>query len=105
MNLVFVTAIGGATYYFKDNKNEAVRVAIAGCLAHLAVESGFHMIDTVNIRSKANHSFGSISMFGMMQKIWEKEGLIGFGRGFSAAFYGSLFSGFTYFLLYKLFKQ
>jgi solute carrier family 25 phosphate transporter 3 len=48
---------------------------------------------------------GSSSMATLVTKIWAKEGIIGFGRGFSAAFYGGLFSGFSYFYLYKHFKQ
>ena len=39
-----------------------------------------------------------------MTKIWAKEGLIGFGRGFSATFYGGIYAGFFYFYLYKSFK-
>jgi hypothetical protein len=44
-------------------------------------------------------------MRSLVAKIWQKEGLIGFGRGFSAAFYGAVMAGFSYFFLYKLFKQ
>jgi hypothetical protein len=89
---------------FKVHPNEAVRIALAGCISHVAVETGFHMIDTVNIRSKATPQASS-SMLNLMKVIWAKEGVIGFGRGFSAAFYGSVFSGFAYFFLYKIFKM
>jgi len=40
----------------------------------------------------------------MANKIYQKEGVIGFGRGFSAAFYGSVIYGFTYFCIYKILK-
>ena len=105
VNLVAVTSMALLAYKFKENKNEAVRIAVAGCFSHVCVESFFHMIDTVNIRSKANPSSSSTSMLTLMRNIWAKEGVIGFGRGFSAAFYGSVFSGFAYFFLYKYFKM
>ena len=40
----------------------------------------------------------------MVTRIWTKEGLAGFGRGFSACFYGGAVSGFLYFGFYKQFK-
>jgi hypothetical protein len=39
-----------------------------------------------------------------VRSIFRSEGLAGFGKGFSACFYGSVFCGITYFSLYKLFK-
>ena len=36
--------------------------------------------------------------------IYKKEGLYGFGKGFSACFYGSVVCGFTFFYLYKTIK-
>lgn len=39
-----------------------------------------------------------------MRAIYNKEGVFGFGRGFSACFYGSIFCGFAYFFLYKSIK-
>lgn len=44
-------------------------------------------------------------MRSLMSKIWAKEGLYGFGKGFSACFYGAAASGFIYFSLYKYFKN
>lgn len=41
----------------------------------------------------------------MVHTIYSSEGLYGFSKGFSAAFYGSIFCGLIYFSLYKLFKQ
>jgi len=43
-------------------------------------------------------------MLSFMSKIYAKEGLYGFGKGFSACFYGAAAAGFMYFSLYKLFK-
>jgi hypothetical protein len=40
-----------------------------------------------------------------VRQIYKKEGMYGFGRGFSACYYGSIFFGFTYFFLYKFIKQ
>lgn len=46
----------GYLYTCKDGlkwENEILRMGIAGSLANIAVETSFHFIDTVNIRSKA----------------------------------------------------
>jgi Mitochondrial carrier protein len=40
----------------------------------------------------------------MVRKIYKAEGLYGFGRGFSAMFYGSVICGFIYFAGYKFLK-
>jgi len=40
-------------------------------------------------------------MRSLVNKIWAKEGLYGFGKGFSACFYGAVFSGFLNFAIYK----
>ena len=105
VNIMTVSMLSGMVFKFKNTENEVVRMACAGCLAHTLVETSFHMVDTVNIRSKANPSSGNTTMLSLVSKIWQKEGLLGFGRGFSAAFYGAVMSGFSYFFLYKLFKQ
>jgi hypothetical protein len=77
-------------------------MAMAGSLALTTVECMFHFVDTVNIRSKAQTA--SISSRSMINKIWAKEGIKGFGMGFSACFYGSVLGGFMYFGLYKILK-
>ena len=91
-------------FYSMNSASENLRIACAGCIAHTLVEGGFHMIDTVNIRTKANSHLGTSSMTSLIHKIWAKEGVLGFGRGFSAAFYGAVYTGFSYFYLYKTFK-
>jgi hypothetical protein len=80
-------------------------MGIAGSLANTIVESAFHVVDTVNISSKAATGNKTPSTMSIVSKIWEKEGAFGFGRGFSACFYGAQASGFIYFLLYKAIKQ
>ena len=82
--------------------NEVVRIGVASSLAHVTIETMFHFADTVNVRAKTNDS--NDSTMKMLQKIYKSEGLMGFGRGFSAMFYGSVFCGFIYFSLYKVFK-
>lgn len=77
-------------------------MGVAGSLANVIIESMFHFADTVNVRAKTSN--GNDSSLKIVKKIYHKEGLIGFGRGFSACFYGSVFCGFIYFSLYKLFK-
>ena len=44
-------------------------------------------------------------MYSLVNKIWQKEGLYGFGKGFSACFYGAAACGFIYFALYKFLKS
>ena len=44
-------------------------------------------------------------MFSLVNKIWRKEGLYGFGKGFSACFYGAAACGFLYFAIYKFLKN
>ena len=83
-------------------ENEVIRMGVAGSLANIVCESAFHAVDTVNIRAKA--STKQISTLSMLSKIWHKEGLYGFSKGFSACFYGASVCGFMYFSLYKLFK-
>lgn len=77
-------------------------MGVAGSLANVIVEAGFHFIDTVNVRTKVHDS--NISSMLMVKQIYTKEGLYGFLKGFSACYYGSIVCGFLYFALYKLFK-
>ena len=86
-------------------QNEVLRMGVAGSLANLMVESKFHFIDTVNIRSKAMKGSAQETMFSLVNKIWQKEGLYGFGKGFSACFYGAAACGFLYFAIYKFLKN
>ena len=78
-------------------------MGVAGSLANMISECVFHVVDTVNIRTKASTSSNSTTI-STVNKIWKKEGVMGFGKGFSACFYSSIVCGFTYFSLYRLFK-
>lgn len=99
-----MTLYGGLAYSAVNWKNEILRMGIAGSLANLCVETTFHFIDTVNIRTKAVATGAQENMGSIVNKIWQKEGLYGFGKGFSACFYGAAASGFLYFSLYKALK-
>ena len=90
-------------YAVSPHVNEIVRMGVAGSLANVIIESLFHFADTVNVRAKT--SDGNDSSLKVVKKIYQREGIIGFGRGFSACFYGSVFCGFIYFSLYKFFKK
>jgi len=77
-------------------------MGVAGSLGNLLSDCTFHVVDTVNIRAKASEK--AISSFSMFNRIWAKEGVYGFGKGFSACFYGGAISGFCYFAFYKWLK-
>ena len=100
----FCTAYAYTCYDALNWKNDVLRMGVAGSLANIAVETGFHVIDTVNIRSKATTSGTERGFLSLVNKIWRKEGLYGFGKGFSACFYGAAACGFLYFALYKFLK-
>jgi hypothetical protein len=78
-------------------------MGIAGSLSNQIIEARFHFVDTVNVRAKTSEA--NLSSLNMVKKIYTKEGISGFTKGFSACFYGSIACGFLYFSLYKLFKQ
>jgi len=98
----FSALYGLCCYKSIGNSNEVFRMGVAGSLANVIVEAGFHFVDTVNVRTKVHDS--NISSLRMVKSIYAKEGLYGFLKGFSACFYGSVVCGFLYFSLYKLFK-
>lgn len=87
----------------KASSREIIRMGIAGSLANLMVEAGFHFADTVNTMNKISEK--NMSTISTVKHLYKKEGLYGFSRGFSACFYGSITCGFIYFSLYKIFKQ
>ena len=102
IGVAFCGGYGLLSYKAIRIENEIFRMGIAGSIANIICESAFHAVDTVNIRAKASE--GSISTLSMVNKIWRKEGLYGFSKGFSACFYGASICGFMYFSLYKAFK-
>jgi hypothetical protein len=93
---------GLGCYKAKDCDSEIIRMGVAGSLGLTIVECAFHLVDTVNIRTKT--STAEMSTGSMLSQIWKKEGVFGFGRGFSACLYGSMVCGFMYFVLYKYLK-
>jgi hypothetical protein len=99
----FCSAYGYLSYKAMSPKcNEIVRLGVAASLAHVIIEALFHVADTVNVRAKVSDS--NDSSLKIVKKIYQKEGILGFTRVFSAMFYGSVFCGFIYFSLYKLLK-
>jgi len=107
IGLGFCTAYGLICRSTTNHPSEAIRLGIAGSIATMICECGFHIVDTVNIRSKVVDGGSSNvqkSTWQQVRQIYTKEGVFGFGRGFSACFYGSIFCGFTFFALYKLIK-
>ena len=49
---LFCTAYGALCYSTMTHSKEAVRLGIAGSIANCICECAFHLIDTLNIRSK-----------------------------------------------------
>jgi hypothetical protein len=101
--ITFCSVYGGLCYKGVKYPNDIIRMGIAGSLANVIIEAGFHGIDTINVRAKVSKK--NRSSLHMASKIFRKEGLTGFAKGFSACFYGSIACGFIYFSLYKAFKQ
>ena len=105
VTLGFVCCYAGVCRRLRHSKIETVRLGIAGSLATMMCDCGFHIIDTVNIRAKvADGTVAKKSTFDQIRLIYAKEGAYGFGRGFSACFYGSIMYGLTYFYMYKTLK-
>ena len=103
ITLGLLSSYAAACYSARTCKSQFIRTGIAGSLATITVESCFHAIDTVNIRTKASEK--NISFANMIKKIYKTDGLLGFGKGFSASLYGSAIYGFAYFAIYKSLKQ
>ena len=97
-------------YYLCKNtvkcQYESIRLGMAGSIANMVCECGFHLVDTINIRSKVLTSSNNMinGTLYQIKSIYAKEGLFGFGKGFSACFYGSILSGFCFFTFYKWIK-
>jgi len=56
MSGVFVAGFGATCYNARNWNQEVLRMGVAGSLAYTVVETSFHFIDTINIRSKASQS-------------------------------------------------
>lgn len=79
-----------------------LRIGAAGSLTMLVGESAFFVIDGINTRTKMIN--GNIPLKDMFKKVTKNEGYMGLFKGYSAAFYSSILSGFIYFYVYKLSK-
>ena len=104
VSVAFVTGYTGICYNARTWKNDILRIGVAGSIANMLVETSFHVIDTVNIRSKAQAEMANKTTFAMVKGIYMNEGVYGFAKGFSACFYGACFCGFIYFSAYKWLK-
>lgn len=80
-------------------------MGVAGSLANMFVECQFHILDTINIKSKVSNTVQNMNVAEQIKYVYNKEGLFGYARGFSACFYGSIFCGCVYFYLYKHVKM
>jgi len=100
--VVFTAAYGTLLYRGRKHKNDIWRIALAGSLAKMLWEVGFHSIDTINMRSKLHPN--KMNTYRMMSEIYTQEGVKGFSKGISACYYGSIVWGFLYFSLYKQLK-
>lgn len=103
---MFTLAYFGVIYKLKDYPYEPLRIGFVGSLTNLVSECVFHVLDTVNVRSKAVVASGlhKKPTVDIVKIIYCQEGLYGFGRGLSVCYYASVFSGFTYFFAYKSLK-
>ena len=100
---VFCSSLLYAAYRSKTTDFEPLRIGMTGSLTLLSAEMTFYFIDTINMRSKVlNTNKNFLSMF---RDIVKYEGVRGFTKGIQASFYGSIIYGFTYFYLYKQFKE
>jgi hypothetical protein len=90
-------------YRCREINSELVRMGLAGSLANMMCEMGFHFADTVNVRAKTHHL--PVSSYHMAMTIFKREGIYGFSKGISACYYGSIAQGMTYFTIYKLLKS
>lgn len=101
---VFGVCFGTGVYLLKDSQYQAVRLGLAGALAQFTTEFIYHPIDTINTKTKAEIHSENLNAYKMIRRIAEKEGFIGYWRGASATYYGSLMGGVIYFSLYKYLK-
>lgn len=65
-------------------------------------ELSFYPLDAVSSKSKVMNL--NVGFFQMVPKIIAEEGFYGLFKGYSAAYYSSMYSGFIYFYVYKVMK-
>jgi hypothetical protein len=104
--VAFGVGFGVLSLYFRQSKQEILRIGFAGAIAQFATEIILHPIDVINTRTKAEIAHAdNINSYKMIQRIMDKEGLFGFWRGASATYYGALLGGLIYFSAYKYLKK
>jgi len=91
-------------YYSRNLNDKHIKMGIAGLLAQMTTDLIFHPIDVVNTRTKY-YFREKLNIRQMSKKIYYNEGLFGIYRAGSVMLWGSAFSGYTYFFLYKIFKE
>ena len=89
----------GALYGYQNHKNEFIRMAFAGSLAHVICDVGFHFADTVNARLKVHSKYKNT--YSLLHMIAKEEGIYGISKGISAWYYSAIIWGAMYFGLYK----
>ena len=95
-----ITAVfAGSLYRYQNHENEFVRMALAGSLASVIWDVGFHFADTVNARLKVHSKYKNT--YALLHIIAKEEGIYGITKGISAWYYSSIVWGALYFGLYK----
>jgi len=97
-----LAVIGGVAYKLYHSKNEALRGGMSGMLGALLVELACHPVDTINMRTKADHANNSLKY---VESVIRKEGVRSLFRGFGCVYYGYPTFLFGYYLLYKWIKE
>jgi hypothetical protein len=52
----FATIMGLVCYYTIDHPSHVLRLGVAGSISGMTTECAFHVVDTVNIRSKVGEN-------------------------------------------------
>ena len=101
---LFSASVFTGLYQSKKIKDRHIRMGIAGLLGQMTTDIFFHPIDVVNTKTKYFFS-EKLSIRQMARKIFMSEGLFGIFRGGTIMLWGSAFSGFVYFSLYRRLKE
>lgn len=101
---LFSATIFSGLYFSRNLKDRNIRMGIAGLLGQMTTDIIFHPIDVVNTRTKFFFS-EKLNIRQMAKKIYGSEGLFGIFRGGTIMLWGSAFSGFVYFSVYRRLKE
>lgn len=101
---LFSASVLTGLYHSRKIKDRHIRMGIAGLLGQMTTDIVFHPIDVVNTRTK--YLFSEKQNIRQTAKsIYVGEGLFGIFRGGTIMLWGSAFSGFVYFSLYRRLKE